>query len=699
MKTIRNTTQTLTFLLFLLLGLSFSTQAQNLSVEVVPLNPSENINDGQAVARISGGTPPYRYQWSNAATPLQADTCKGLTEGTTFKVVVTDATGKSIEVQGVVKPESIVEHINAIFAPAVDAMAMVLFWDPFAALGLYDPEIKVEEAPLKAPFFVDASITQIKIEKWLVANGAKVSHEQPVARIYSNKETRELRAKGEGILKIHLPENTVVYDANLKSANASDVVRLNNGVLASIQYDNPQPLLNPNGTPQTMNIPFVVIWLVLGATFFTLRMGFINIFGIKHALDLIRGKYDNPNKDAGEVSHFQALTAALSGTVGLGNIAGVAVAITVGGPGATLWMIVAGFLGMTSKFVECTLSVKYRLIDSEGTVFGGPMYYLSQALSKYKLGNLGKVLAVIFAILCVGGSFGGGNMFQANQAFQQLAGQIPFLEGRGFVFGIFFAAMVAVVIIGGIKSIAKVTDKIVPFMCGIYLAAALVIILINITAVGDAIMLIFTKAFDADAAMGGAIGVLVQGFRRAAFSNEAGVGSASIAHSAAKTNEPISEGIVALLEPFIDTVVVCTMTALVIIITGEYANQDGLTGTLLTSKAFGESIPWFPTILTFVIVLFAFSTMISWSYYGEKAWAYLFGQSKVATLFYKALFLIFVVIGSSIQLGAVIDFSDMMILGMAFPNILGLFILSPEVARDLKDYFRRIKSGEIKRFG
>jgi AGCS family alanine or glycine:cation symporter len=323
---------------------------------------------------------------------------------------------------------------------------------------------------------------------------------------------------------------------------------------------------------------------------------------------------------------------------------------------------------------------------------------MSQGLAKKRMGGLGKVLAVIFAILCIGGSFGGGNMFQVNQAFAQLAGQIDVLQGHGVWFGIGFAFLVGIVIIGGIKSIAKVTDKIVPFMCGVYVLAALVVILLNITALGDALMLIFDGAFNAEAAAGGFIGVLIQGFRRAAFSNEAGVGSASIAHSAAKTDEPVSEGIVALLEPLIDTVVVCTMTALVIIFTGEYANSEGLSGTLLTSQAFGKSISWFPYVLTVAIVLFAFSTMISWSYYGEKAWAYLFGQGKIASLIYKGVFLIFVVIGASIELGAVVDFSDMMILGMAFPNILGLLLLSPEVRKDLREYFGKVKSGQIKKF-
>jgi len=444
------------------------------------------------------------------------------------------------------------------------------------------------------------------------------------------------------------------------------------------------------------NVPIVVIWLIFGALFFTFKMNFINIRGFKHAIDLVKGKYDDP-KDEGEVSHFQALATALSATVGLGNIAGVAVAIAVGGPGATFWMIVAGLLGMSSKFVECTLGVKYRVLNDEGEVSGGPMYYLQNGLKKYGFKNLGKILAVIFAILCVGGSFGGGNMFQANQAYAQLSGQFPLLQGNGPMFGFLLAILVGTVIIGGIKSIAKVTEKIVPFMAVLYVLAATIIIAVNYNMIGWAFSEILTGAFAPSAAFGGFIGVLIQGFRRAAFSNEAGVGSASIAHSAAKTNQPVSEGIVSLLEPFIDTVLICTMTALVIIVTG-FSGVQGIEGAQLTSQAFGSVISWFPYVLVIAIFLFAFSTMISWSYYGLKSWTFLFGSSNKSKITYKLIFLIFIIIGSSVSLGAVIDFSDMMILAMAFPNILGLLILSKEVKFDMKDYFKKVKSGEIKKF-
>jgi len=456
-------------------------------------------------------------------------------------------------------------------------------------------------------------------------------------------------------------------------------------------------LKNANGTNKTTKIPIVVVWLVLGAIFFTIRMKFINIRGFKHAISLVKGDYDDPN-DKGEVSHFQALTTALSATVGLGNIAGVAIAIAVGGPGATFWMIIAGLLGMSSKFVECTLGVKYRKVDENGEVSGGPMYYLRDGLAKYNAGGLGKVLAVLFAILCIGGSFGGGNMFQANQAYEILGAQFPMMADNGPLFGVVLAILVGAVIIGGIKSIANVTDKIVPFMAVLYVGAALVVIFANFGQIGTVFALIFDGAFNSDAALGGVIGVLIQGFRRAAFSNEAGVGSASIAHAAAKTSEPVSEGIVSLLEPLIDTVVICTMTALVIIITGHHVDTGGLGGVQLTSSAFGSVISWFPYLLVLAIFLFAFSTMVSWSYYGLKSWEYLFGKSKFSEFSYKIIFLIFIVIGSSVSLGAVLDFSDMMILAMAFPNILGLLFLSKEVRSDLDSYFARLKSGKIKKY-
>lgn len=413
---------------------------------------------------------------------------------------------------------------------------------------------------------------------------------------------------------------------------------------------------------------------------------------------------DNPDTirvegHEGEVSHFQALTAALSATVGLGNIAGVAIAVSIGGAGATFWMIVAGFLGMASKFVECTLGVKYRDIEDDGTVYGGPMYYLTKGLKSKGLGGLGKVLAVLFAIFVIGGSFGGGNMFQVNQAFQLVenitGGENSILHGNGWAFGLVMSVLVGIVIIGGIKKIAKVTDKIVPFMVVIYVAAALYVIFSNLNMVGDAFVQIFNGAFNPEGIAGGVVGVLVQGFRRAAFSNEAGIGSSSIAHSAVKTKYAASEGMVALLEPFIDTVIVCTMTALVLIITGnvtaENATLNDTQAILLTSGAFESAISWFPYVLAVAVVLFAFSTMISWSYYGFQGWSYLFGRTKKAEYIYKTLFCIFVIIGAAASLGSVIGFSDAMIFAMMVPNMVGLVILAPRVKEELNKYMKAIK--------
>jgi len=460
-----------------------------------------------------------------------------------------------------------------------------------------------------------------------------------------------------------------------------------------------------------LSIPFVLIWLLAGALFFTFYYRFVNIRAFRHALDVVRGKFDDPSH-IGEVSHFQALTAALSGTVGVGNIAGVAFAVSLGGPGATFWMIVAGLLGMSSKFIECTLGTKYRKTNDDGSVSGGPMYYLRDGLAKQGKAGLGKVLAAIFAIACIGGSFGGGNMVQINQATKQLilvtGGDQSFLFGNSWIFGVLMAMVVGMIIIGGIKSIAKVTDKVVPFMVGVYVLGALFVIFGNITEVPAAFALIFKSAFTSDAAYGGLVGVLIIGFQRAAFSNEAGIGSASIAHSAAKTDEPVSEGIVALLEPFIDTVVICTMTALVIVISGYGSlDQDQVLGLAksgdlqaieLTSSAFAQTMSWFPIVLSVAVILFALSTMISWSYYGLKAWTYLFGESRGADLSYKAIFCMFVVVGSAISAKSVFDFGDAMIFAMCFPNVLGLYFLAPEVRADLKDYLKRVKSGAIKRF-
>lgn len=454
--------------------------------------------------------------------------------------------------------------------------------------------------------------------------------------------------------------------------------------------------------PGEAAVPMVVAWLVVGAIFFTLKMGFINLRGFRHAIAVTRGRYDNP-ADEGEVSHFQALASALSATVGLGNIAGVAIAVSIGGPGAIFWMILAGFLGMSSKFTECTLGQKYRKVRPDGRVMGGAMFYLSKGLAERGVGGLGKVLAVMFAIMCIGGSFGGGNSFQVNQSLNAIQQTLPWLADHRWVYGLAMTGLVGIVIIGGIKRIARTAEKIVPAMCGIYVAACLWILLLHATEVPAAFGTIVESAFNPTSAWGGFIGVLVTGFKRAAFSNEAGIGSAAIAHSAARTKYPVREGIVALLEPFIDTILVCTMTGLVIVITGHYDGgsmaavaqpfAESTDGAGLTSQVFSSEISWFPWVLAVAVMLFAFSTMISWSYYGERCWAWLFGDAS--SMVYRLLFLGMVFLGSIVTSTNILDFGDLMILGMAFPNILGLYFLAGGVRRDLNDYWRRLKSGEF----
>ena len=437
------------------------------------------------------------------------------------------------------------------------------------------------------------------------------------------------------------------------------------------------------------SVPIIVLWLIVAAISFTFYFGFINIRGFKHACKVIRGDYSDPN-DPGEVSHFQALTTALSGTVGLGNIAGVAIAISIGGPGATFWMIIAGFMGMSTKFLECTLGVKYRNISKQGKVRGGPMYYLRDGLSDLGYTKLGKFLAVFFAICCVTASLCGSNMLQSNQAYQQfvnvMGGSNSVWADKGWLFGLILAILIGVVIIGGIKQIAKVTEKVVPLMAGIYLSAALYILIANASNIPQAFSLIYHGAFSPTGVVGGIIGVMIQGFKRSAFSSEAGVGAASIAHATASTKEPVREGYVALLEPFIDTVVICTITALVIVITGAYNTVDGIDGVALTSRAFGSVIWWFPYLLSIAVLLFAISTMISWAYYGSIAWGFLVGDSKVLDLTYKFIFCLFTVIGASISLDSVIAISDSLFFSMSIANIIGLYMLAPQIKQDLNTY-------------
>lgn len=504
---------------------------------------------------------------------------------------------------------TISEKINQSFSPVVDGLSKVLFWDPFAAVGIYDPQVYTDDG---------------------------------------------------------------------------------------------NPLIDANGEKVTAPLKLIVIWLMFGGIFFTIFFRFINFRAFKHSIQLIRGKFDKKG-DAGEVSHFQALTTALSATVGLGNIAGVAIAISIGGPGATLWMILAGLLGMSLKFAECTLGLKYRRINADGSVSGGAMYYLSEGLRKKNLKWLGKILAFIFSIMVIGGSVGGGNMLQSNQAFVQFSSFFPAIQRHGAIFGLIMALAVGLVIVGGIKGISRVTRRIVPFMALLYVGAALIIIGVNIAHTHEALLQIWQGAFSPQALKGGFIGVLIYGFQRGAFSNEAGIGSASIAHAAAKTEHPVSEGIVALLEPFVDTVVICTMTALVIIFSGVYQEPGSGQGVQLTSAAFESVLPWFPYLLTLAVLLFAYSTMISWSYYGLKGFDYLFGglsekwlgSRKFSSVTFNLIFLACIVIGASSSITAVMDFSDMMILCMAFPNVIGLLILAPEVKADLKDYWKKYKSGQI----
>ena len=452
------------------------------------------------------------------------------------------------------------------------------------------------------------------------------------------------------------------------------------------------------------------IFLLSFFSLFTLYFGFPNIRYFITSINVVRGKYDEIEKDGsdskdGEVSHFQALTTAVSGTVGNGNIAGVALAIALGGPGATFWMIVCGLMGMSLKFVECTLGVHYRDVDKDGVVYGGPMYYLSKGLKEKGFATLGKISAILFAIFCIGGSFGGGNAAQANQAAIVLKDLLGFESTfAGAVIGLILAVIVGIIIIGGIKRIASVTEKIVPFMALLYILACVYILGINFSFIDDAFALIFREAFNPTAiGVGGIIGVLMVGFRRAAFSNEAGVGSASIAHSAVKTKYAASEGLVALLEPFIDTVVICTLTALVIITfnsTGVFAYGgeggvliDGVMyeGAGITSKAFAEYIPFSDIFLTVAVVLFAVSTMISWSYYGLQSWKYLFGRGEKSDLTYKLLFLSFVIIGSAASMNSIWAFSDAMIFAMVFPNMVGLYLLFPVVKNQLNKYLNAIK--------
>ncbi len=441
-------------------------------------------------------------------------------------------------------------------------------------------------------------------------------------------------------------------------------------------------------------LPLIVVWLVAAAVWCTFLLRFVSLRGFGHALALVSGRHTS-GRARGEVSHFQALTTAVSGTVGIGNIGGVAVAISLGGPGAAFWLVVAGFLGMSSKFLECTLGVKYRRIHADGRVSGGPMYYLERGLGERGWPRVGRALGLFYAVGMVVGCLGIGNMFQANQAHTQLVGvsggDASLLATRGWLFGLVLASVVSAVTVGGLRAIARVTERLVPFMAGFYLLGAVVLLALNRAALPDALAAIVRGAFTPDGVAGGALGVMVIGFQRAVFSNEAGLGSATIAHSAVRTDEPLTEGFVALLEPFVDTLVICTATALVVVTTSELAPgfAEGLDGIAITSAAFERRAAWAPVPLAAAAVLFAVSTMLAWSYYGLKGWTYLVGEHRAGELVFHALFAAFVVVGSSIELEAVLALSDAFVFLLCVPNVVGLYLLGPAVRRELDAYWAR----------
>ncbi len=565
-------------------------------------------------------------------------------------------------------PSALERGVDAVAGHVVRGLSTVLFWRVF------------EREETISDDHVAASVESVaELLRRLDAGGFD-THEARLTLTVPSSVSQAEAGKLQGELRARFVPTTP------KGTRTFTLVRSEQGTAVGLRA-------------QSGGLPIIVLWLLLGAVFFTLRMGFVNVRAFRHAIDVVRGKFDNPD-DAGEVSHFQALASALSATVGLGNIAGVALAVAAGGPGAVFWMVVVGFLGMSAKFVECTLGQKYRDVSPSGQVTGGPMLYLSRGLASVGRPRLGKALAIMFAVLCIGGSIGGGNTFQINQSLGIIGEQVAFFRDYPWAYGLMMMVLVGVVIIGGIKRIAATAEKIVPLMCGLYVLACLYILLANAGAIPQAFGSILSQAFTPEAGYGGFIGVLVTGIRRAVFSNEAGVGSAAIAHAAAKTEEPVREGIVALLEPFIDTIVVCTMTGLVIVITGAYeapANFDVIAssrGAALTSRAMGSQLSWFPSVLAVAVMLFAYSTLISWSYYGERAWCYLFGPRS--SLVYKFVFLVFVFLGSIVTATNVLNFGDLMILSMAFPNILGILFLTKGVRQDLDAYMRDLAAGRFK---
>lgn len=460
------------------------------------------------------------------------------------------------------------------------------------------------------------------------------------------------------------------------------------------------PMVSFGGTQ--IAIPLIIVWMALGSLLFSVYFNFINFRFFKHAIHVVCGKYDN-KQDAGEITSFQALTASLSGTVGLGNIAGVAIAISLGGPGAVFWMVLMGLLGMSSKFLEVALGVKYRQKSKENQeIFGGPMYYIKPAFDKIdgvfcgiKTSSLGRAMAIFFAVACIGGAIGGGNLFQANQAYQQAVavtgGNESFLQSYGWAFGLFLAVLTGVVTLGGVRIIGSVTAKLIPFMALIYVGAGLLVIVMNVTAVPDALKMIVTQAFSAEAGVGALIGAILQGVKRASFSNEAGLGSAAIIYAATRTKSHIQQGFASMLGPFIDTVIICLVTALVIVLSGVYEDSQGIAGVEMTSKAFGEDIVVFPYILAVSVFLFAYSTLITWSYYAEKAVVYLFGERKIFVTLFRVTFLGFVVVGCTLELSNVVRASEALLFIMAIPNLIAMYLLAPEIKKDLGTYISKLK--------
>ena len=514
--------------------------------------------------------------------------------------------------------------------------------------------------------------------------------QSPLPLSVSHRFTKlSMRSYGLIFLTAFLSSGVVYGDQGIDSFIDTAVQPITDTLASVVFYS-----VNVFGT----DIPLVVAWLVAAAVYFTLSLNFLNVRGFFHAIRLVRGDYSRSDAP-GEVTHFQALATAVSGTVGIGNIGGVAIAITAGGPGATFWMIMAGLLAMSTKFVECTLGTLYRRENPDGSVSGGPMYYIEQGFVARGWSKVGKAIGSFYALGIVIGCFGIGNMFQSNQAYQQFVnvtgGSESFFADKGWLFGLLLGAVVGLVIIGGIKSIARVTSKVVPFMALLYGVGALIMIGMNYQAIPYAFGAIWAGAFSPEGMSGGVIGVMIIGFQRAVFSNEAGIGSASIAHSAVQTREPITEGYVSLLEPFIDTVVICTLTALVIITTFYYDPNfhDGLDGVGMTSAAFERNISWSPYLVAIAGILFAFSTMVAWAYYGLKGWTYLVGENSWAATGFKVVFCLMVAVGSSIQLGAVLDFSDAMVFLICVPNIIGLYLLSPVVRRELSLYNQKVKNG------